>query len=163
MKPRTTQCNLLLNHLKIEKLVTQLEALRLYKVAGLAARIYDRYQKGVPVDAVRLDHISRTGGRSKIAQYFLRNRRGVKDGPCCSIKELPFDLKGKLEKDAETLLACLASCDRPISELDCRKTLEIADVEHAATELDLAVRSHGFRVIMDQSAGSVRLVEVERV
>jgi uncharacterized small protein (DUF1192 family) len=63
-----TQCQQVLQHLDSGKPLTQRDALRLYGVSRLAARIYDLQQRGVRITARSL-HVRTRNGWARVAEY----------------------------------------------------------------------------------------------
>ena len=66
-----TQNAIILQHIKREGSISALEAIHLYGVTRLAARILELRDSGVTIVVIMIETTSRTGRKTKAARYFL--------------------------------------------------------------------------------------------
>ena len=67
-----TQCERLLEHLKLGLPLTAHKALYGYSCARLAARIHDLKQLGYQIEKRMVEVQTRGGGKARVAEYFMR-------------------------------------------------------------------------------------------
>lgn len=67
----STQCGLILNHLKENKGITSLEAIQLYGITRLSARIHDLRDMGVKIISKPKKVLMRTGKTTTVSEYSL--------------------------------------------------------------------------------------------
>ena len=71
------QTEMVLNHLREKKSITQLEAMECYGIARLASRINDLHTLGFPVKKVMEKGKNRYGKPTSYARYYLKEERNA--------------------------------------------------------------------------------------
>lgn len=65
------QCDDILAHLQSGRPITQLDALRMYGVGRLAARIHELRKKGHPIQSRSATVTKSSGEKARVSEYYL--------------------------------------------------------------------------------------------